>query len=74
MAHKLFMDGERQKTVKRYSLPSLEGKYGLALLIRGKQVFLGFEISNVEVERVVRKRLVKTPKSGVRVLRYDPNL
>ena len=51
----------------------MEGKYGLAIMVRGKSIFLGVEVSNVVVEKVVRKQIQKIPKSGVRVLRYDPN-
>ena len=72
MAHKLVVDEVIQKR-KRYHLPSMEGKYGLAIMVRGKSIFLGVEVSNVVVEKVVRKQIQKIPKSGVRVLRYDPN-
>ena len=74
MAHRQVLDEESPKKRKQYIMPSLSGKYGVAILIRGKQLFIGIELDDVEIERVVRRKLVKTPKRSVRVLRYDPNL
>lgn len=73
-AHRQVLDEQSPTKRKQYIMPSLSGKYGIAFLIRGKQLFIGIELDDVEIERVVRRKLVKTPKRSVRVLRYDPNL
>lgn len=71
MAHKLSLDDGENLKVKTI-LPSFSGKYGFALLIRGKQLFFGFQLDDVEIEKVVIRKSVKLAKGRVKVLRYDP--
>ena len=75
MAHRLVLDEESPKTQKKITMPSLTGKYGFAFLIRHKQLFVGIELDEVEIERVVRKRTTRTTKKKTtQVLRFDPSL
>jgi hypothetical protein len=70
-SHRQFMDGNGQKTEKKITLPNLEGKFGLSLYLGKKEIFIGIQIGDVEIERVIRKRMIKAPKGNVKVLRFD---
>ncbi len=76
MAHKLLVDpvieGTSRKT-KRFNLkvPNLTGKFGISVFTGKKEIFLGMAVAEVEIEQVVRRRMVKVPKAKVRVFRFD---
>jgi len=73
MAHKIFnTDEEPVKKHKKYTLPNLNGKFGVSLYIKGKEYFIGLAVNDVVVEQVVRKRFIKTPKGTVKTYSYDP--
>lgn len=60
--------------LKRFKvrLPSMTGKFGLALFIGKKEVFIGVAVNEVEIEQVVRKRFIKAPSKGkVNVFNFD---
>lgn len=75
MAHKLLTDGvnEQKRTKKRFkiSIPSMMGKFGLSLFVGQREVFIGLMVGQVEIERIIRKRLIKAPKASVKVFRWD---
>lgn len=76
MAHKL-LDIDmplKQPKIKRFhvKMPSMTGKFGFSLFIGKKEVFIGVSVGEVEIEQIVRKRLVKLPKkASVKVFRFD---
>lgn len=73
MAHKLLEEPikENKKTIRAFKLPKLNGKFGVAIFVGGQEVFLGIAISSVEIEQIVKRRMVKNVKAGVRVLQFD---
>ena len=72
MAHKLVLDDKPIKTQKKYTMPNINGKFGFALFISGKEYFIGIAINDVISEQVVRRRFLKSPKAGVKTFRFDP--
>jgi len=75
MANKLNRPVDEQKpTSKRFKvkIPSMTGKFGFSLFVSKKELFIGVLVGEVEVEQVIRKRMVKVPKKGtVKVYRFD---
>ena len=75
MAHKLNRpEGEQKPTSKRFKvkIPNMTGKFGFSLFIAKKEVFIGVLVGEVEVEQIIRRRMVKVPKKGtVKVYRFD---
>lgn len=73
MAHKLIEEDliETRKTKKKFTMPDMEGKFGFAVYMGGKEYFFGLTVGNVTIEKIVRTRMIKTPKAGVKVLRID---
>lgn len=71
MAHKLLPVETVERKRKKLNLPYLGGKFGLALFIGNKEVFIGVQIGEVEVEKIIRKRFVSSSKAKVRVMQFD---
>lgn len=72
MAHKLLSeDVIEKKKVKRFTLPSFSGKFGFSVFVGQKEVFIGLQVGEVEIERITRRKILKTPKAGVRVFKFD---
>jgi hypothetical protein len=74
MAHRLYKLPEENKAFKRFkiNLPPLTGKLGISAFVGHYEVFFGISVGRVEMEQIVRKRLVKVPKRGVKVFRFEP--
>lgn len=72
MAHKVLLDETPVKKERKYTMPNINGKFGIALFIGGKEVFVGITTSEVILEQVVRRRFTRTPKAGVKTFRFDP--
>lgn len=77
MSHRLLNievpDKGAKRNIWKFKLPALEGKFGLSFFFLNKEVFFGFSVGEVIMERIVRKRLVRTPKAGVKVFHFDTN-
>ena len=74
MAHRLLEEPiieTRKKTRTLLKLPAFEGKFGIALFIGGKEVFLGVAVADVQKEEVVKRRYIKPHQGTVRVFRMD---
>lgn len=73
MAHRLYNVPDEKKAFKRFriKMPALTGKLGISAFVGHYEIFFGIAVGRVEMEQVVRKRLVKAPKRGVRVYRFD---
>ena len=72
MSHKLLTeDIVERKSKKSLKLPYLGGKFGVSIFVGRKEVFVGVSVGEVEVEQIVRKRMVKNVKGKVRVLQFD---
>ena len=53
-------------------MPSFSGKFGFSLFIGKKEVFIGLSVSEVIIEEVVRRRLLKLPKKAkTKVYQFD---
>lgn len=71
MAHKTIELDIPVKQKRRYTLPQFEGKFGMSLFVGGKEIFIGIQIAEVSIEKIVRQRLVKTQKGKVNVFKFD---
>lgn len=70
MAHKL-VNGQDEKIKKKVKLPSFDGKVGFSLYLGTKEVFIGISINEVITEKVVRRKMLKTPKRTAKVFNFD---
>lgn len=74
MAHKLLteiIERKHGKETKNFDLGQFQGKFGISIFLWMKEIFVGISISEVEIERVVKKKMVKNVKGKVRVLQFD---
>ncbi len=76
MVHKLLSEdiNESPNKRKKYTLkvPNMTGKFGFSLFIGHKEIFIGVSVGEVEIEQVIRRRMLKTPQKGtVKVYRWD---
>ncbi len=72
MAHKTFNieDGQAKKR-KQYRMPDIQGKFGIGIMLGGKEIFFGVSVNTIIVEQVVKRRLLRTPKSTTKVFNFD---
>lgn len=75
-AHKLLTDevNETKKKSKKYTLkiPNMTGKFGVSLFVGRKEIFIGVSVGEVEIEQIVRRKMLKIPQKGtVKVFRWD---
>lgn len=72
MAYKLLNEETKEEKIKQFRLPNLGGKFGFSIFTGKKEIFIGLSVGEVEIEQIVRKRMIKTPKKGtVKVFRFD---
>ncbi|CAA9286301.1 MAG: hypothetical protein AVDCRST_MAG93-3560 [uncultured Chloroflexia bacterium] len=75
MAYKLLREVKEAsiRKAKRFhiSMPKLTGKFSASIFLGGKELFLGIAVADVEVEQVVRKRIVKNKPGSVKVFQFD---
>lgn len=75
MAHKLLLSeipDAPSKWTKWPKLPSIEGKFGIALYIGGKEIFIGIAVNRVEVEHIIKRRFLPLAKATVKTFKFDP--
>lgn len=72
MAHKLPLDIPDRPKKKKFSLPDFSGRFGFSFFIGKKELFIGVMMSDVVLESVVRRRVVKTQPAMVRTFGFDP--
>ena len=70
MAHYL-SNKETKNKKKTFPLPNINGRVGVSFYIGTKEVFIGVVVSNVILEELIRRRLVKTPKAHTRTYGFD---
>ncbi len=70
MAHKLYFD-EEEKKQNRFTLPNINGRFGISFNIGGKEIFVGIQITEVIIEKVLKRRLLKANKGKVNVFKFD---
>lgn len=71
MAHKLLLNEEELPKQKKYTLPHIEGKFGLAFYTGKKEIFIGVSVGDVIMETITRKRMVKLTKGTVKTFNFD---
>lgn len=72
MAHKILPEViEATPKKEKLNLGQFQGKFGISIFLWMKEIFVGISISEVEIERVVKKKMVKNVKGKVRVLQFD---
>jgi hypothetical protein len=71
MSYKL-VEGELTETKKkRFTLPKVGGRIGVALFFAGKEVFVGCAITDIVEEQIIKRKYIKPQKASVQVLRFD---
>lgn len=75
MSHKLLTGDVIEHSPKKKPLnrivEGLEGKFGVSIFLFSKEFFIGISISDVEIEKIIKRRVVKSKKGKVRVLEWD---
>lgn len=73
MAHKLLNieDGYAKKKRKLFTMPDIQGKFGVGIMVGQKEYFLGLTINSIVVEQVVRRKLLKPPKGKTKVFTFE---
>lgn len=71
MAHKLLEVERPIKKEKRFKLPQLNGKFGISIMFGTKEIFIGVAVGQIEVEQIVRRRMVKATRAKVKVMTWD---
>ena len=72
MAHKLLSDIPTKGRVRKFSLPDFSGRFGFSLFFGSKELFIGFMLSDVTLEKIIRRRVVKISPAKVRAFGFDP--
>ena len=75
MAYKLLdeqvIEGSKPRQ-KRFHFAHFNGRVGVSFFLGTKEVFIGVSVADVIEEQIIKKRVIKTPKGKVNVLRFDP--
>ena len=72
MAHLIESDPV-EKVVKRpftFIPKHISGKFGLSLCIGKKDIFLGFLISDIEVEKIIRRKVLRNQKAKTKIFTF----
>lgn len=65
MAHEIqYSEPGKTKQIRKITLPDIQGKFGISIVVGKKEVFIGVAIAKVELETVVRKKKMKTNFPG----------
>jgi hypothetical protein len=62
MANKLSLQEPKEirtKIFKKFKLPNLQGQYGFSFLIGQKQFFVGLVISQIEIEKYIKRKRIE---------------
>lgn len=71
MAHKLQLEFPHKEGVRKFSLPNINGRVGVSFYIGMKEVFIGFIVSDVLIEQIIKRRMVKVQKAQTRTYGFD---
>ena len=71
MAHKLQIKEEFTKKGKKYTLPNIEGRFGFSINIGDKEIFFGVQLTDVVIEKIVRRRMLRTPRGRAKTFDID---
>ena len=71
MAHELPLEIPEKKQRKRFFLPSFNGRIGVTFSVGTKEVFIGVLTSEVIMEQIIKRKVVKTPKAQTRTYGFD---
>lgn len=74
MAHLVTIEPEKKESrlsrVVRLFPKNLTGKFGFSLFTGKREIFIGVAVADVEIERVVRKRILKQEKAKTKVFNF----
>ena len=74
MANKLTLEEPKQlrtKALRKFKLPSLQGQYGFSFIFRQKQLFIGIVISQIEIEKFIKRRRIELKPTETHVVDLD---
>lgn len=72
MAHKIPLDIPIKGRKLRFSLPNFSGRFGFSFFLGSKELFIGLMLSDVILEKIIRRRVVKISPAKVRTYGFDP--
>ena len=72
MAHKIPLDIPTKGRVRKFSLPHINGRFGFSLFFGSYEVFLGVVVSDVEIEKIIKRRVAKINQGTARTFGFDP--
>jgi hypothetical protein len=72
MAHKLPLIIPDKPKRRKIQLPNLSGRFGVSFFFNSKELFLGVMISDVVLEKIIKRRVVKVSPAKVRTFGFDP--
>jgi len=72
MAHKVLLDSKPKGRVRKFSLPHINGRFGFSLFFGSYEIFLGFVVSDVLIEQIIKKRVAKISQGTARTFGFDP--
>jgi len=70
MAHKIPLEIPTKQKVK-FKIPNINGRIGVSFYIGTKELFIGFIISDVLIEQIIKRRMVKVQKAQTRTYGFD---
>lgn len=72
MAHLIIPEIPTKGRVRRFSLPHINGRFGFSLFFGSYEVFLGVVVSDVEIEKIIKRRVAKISQGTARTYGFDP--
>ncbi len=72
MAHKVILDSKPKGRVRKFLFPHINGRFGFSLFIGAYEIFLGFVVSDVEIEKIIKRRVAKISQGTARTFGFDP--
>ena len=72
MAHKILPDFPTKGRVRKFSLPKINGRFGFSLFFGSYEVFRGVVVSDVEIEKIIKRKVVKISPAQTRTYGFDP--
>lgn len=72
MAHKINLNFKPKGRIRRFSLPHINGRFGFSIFVGSYEVFLGFVVSDVEIEKIIKRQVAKISQGTARTFGFDP--
>lgn len=71
MAHKIPIEIPKEKKGHTIKLPNINGRIGVSFFVGIKEIFIGVLVSDVVIEEIIKRKVVKVPKAQTRTYGFD---